>query len=89
MIYLSADIKEFLYIVKSFKHNFFFLVLGQRTIGVITKLDLMDKGTDAREILENRLLPLRRGVLKKPLTLFLSVVICRRSSFAPLFCEYH
>jgi len=23
----------------------------------------MDKGTDAREILENRLLPLRRGVL--------------------------
>nr|XP_040040633.1 dynamin-1-like [Gasterosteus aculeatus aculeatus] len=35
---------------------------GQRTIGVITKLDLMDKGTDARNILENRLLPLRRGV---------------------------
>ncbi|KAM9848253.1 dynamin 3a [Aulostomus maculatus] len=34
---------------------------GQRTIGVITKLDLMDEGTDAREILENRLLPLRRG----------------------------
>ncbi|XP_047229994.1 dynamin 3a isoform X2 [Girardinichthys multiradiatus] len=36
---------------------------GQRTIGVITKLDLMDKGTDAREILENRLLPLRRGYI--------------------------
>uniref|UniRef100_A0A915J3S6 dynamin GTPase n=1 Tax=Romanomermis culicivorax TaxID=13658 RepID=A0A915J3S6_ROMCU len=34
---------------------------GHRTIGVITKLDLMDQGTDAREILENRLLPLRRG----------------------------
>jgi hypothetical protein len=34
---------------------------GLRTIGVITKLDLMDEGTDAREILENRLLPLRRG----------------------------
>lgn len=34
---------------------------GQRTIGVITKLDLMDKGTDAREILENKLLPLHRG----------------------------
>ncbi|XP_013883059.1 dynamin-2 [Austrofundulus limnaeus] len=34
---------------------------GQRTIGVITKLDLMDEGTDAREILENRLLPLPRG----------------------------
>ncbi|KRY75464.1 Dynamin [Trichinella pseudospiralis] len=36
---------------------------GQRTIGVITKLDLMDEGTDAREILENRLLPLRRGTV--------------------------
>uniref|UniRef100_A0A4W5NZG7 dynamin GTPase n=1 Tax=Hucho hucho TaxID=62062 RepID=A0A4W5NZG7_9TELE len=36
---------------------------GQRTIGVITKLDLMDKGTDARHILENRLLPLRRGCI--------------------------
>jgi len=36
---------------------------GLRTIGVITKLDLMDEGTDAREILENRLLPLRRGYI--------------------------
>ncbi|KAM8874773.1 dynamin 3a isoform 2-T2 [Spinachia spinachia] len=36
---------------------------GQRTIGVITKLDLMDEGTDARNILENRLLPLRRGYI--------------------------
>lgn len=34
---------------------------GLRTIGVITKLDLMDEGTDAKEILENKLLPLRRG----------------------------
>jgi len=32
-----------------------------RTIGVITKLDLMDDGTDARDILENKTLPLRRG----------------------------
>uniref|UniRef100_A0A671M316 dynamin GTPase n=1 Tax=Sinocyclocheilus anshuiensis TaxID=1608454 RepID=A0A671M316_9TELE len=36
---------------------------GLRTIGVITKLDLMDEGTDAREILENKLLPLRRGYM--------------------------
>ncbi|XP_074524184.1 dynamin 3a isoform X2 [Halichoeres trimaculatus] len=36
---------------------------GLRTIGVITKLDLMDAGTDAREILENKLLPLRRGYI--------------------------
>lgn len=34
---------------------------GLRTIGVITKLDLMDEGTDARDVLENKLLPLRRG----------------------------
>lgn len=45
------------------KANFLVLLSGQRTIGVITKLDLMDEGTNAREILENRLLPLRRGVL--------------------------
>lgn len=37
------------------------LCVGMRTIGVITKLDLMDEGTDAKEILENKLLPLRRG----------------------------
>ncbi|CAH1721407.1 unnamed protein product [Chironomus riparius] len=36
---------------------------GIRTIGVITKLDLMDEGTDARDVLENRLLPLRRGYI--------------------------
>ncbi|XP_063076106.1 dynamin-3 isoform X3 [Engraulis encrasicolus] len=36
---------------------------GLRTIGVMTKLDLMDEGTDARDILENKLLPLRRGYI--------------------------
>ncbi|CAL1588173.1 unnamed protein product [Knipowitschia caucasica] len=36
---------------------------GTRTIGVITKLDLMDEGTDAKDILENKLLPLRRGYI--------------------------
>ena len=39
----------------------YILLQGLRTIGVLTKLDLMDEGTDAREILENKLLPLRRG----------------------------
>lgn len=34
---------------------------GLRTIGVITKLDLMDEGTDARDALENKVIPLRRG----------------------------
>lgn len=40
------------------------LLVGTRTIGVITKLDLMDSGTDAKDILENRILPLRRGIIK-------------------------
>lgn len=31
---------------------------------MITKLDLMDEGTDAKDILENKLLPLRRGESK-------------------------
>ena len=34
---------------------------GNRTIGVLTKLDLMDPGTDAVEVLQNRVIPLRRG----------------------------
>ncbi|KAI0989351.1 hypothetical protein GJ496_010795 [Pomphorhynchus laevis] len=34
---------------------------GLRTIGVLTKLDMMDAGTDSRNILENRVFPLRRG----------------------------
>ncbi len=33
--------------------------LGLRTIGVLTKLDLMDDGTDCRDVIENKLLPLR------------------------------
>lgn len=37
--------------------------LCERTIGVITKLDLMDEGTDARDVLENRKLPLCRGYI--------------------------
>lgn len=34
---------------------------GLRTVGVITKLDLMDRGTDAYDILTNKLIPLRLG----------------------------
>lgn len=34
---------------------------GLRTIGVITKLDLMDEGTDAKDVLDNKVFPLRRG----------------------------
>uniref|UniRef100_A0A1J3C895 Dynamin-related protein 3A n=1 Tax=Noccaea caerulescens TaxID=107243 RepID=A0A1J3C895_NOCCA len=34
---------------------------GHRTIGVITKLDIMDKGTDARNLLLGKIVPLRLG----------------------------
>lgn len=43
--------------------TFLSLSLGVRTIGVLTKLDLMDEGTDARDILENKILALRRGYI--------------------------
>lgn len=36
---------------------------GNRTIGVLTKLDLMDPGTDASEVLNNQLIPLRKGYI--------------------------
>lgn len=36
---------------------------GLRTIGVITKLDIMDAGTDARNIFEGKEFPLRRGYI--------------------------
>jgi len=36
---------------------------GDRTIGVLTKLDLMDPGTDVSEIMHNRVIPLRRGYI--------------------------
>ncbi|GIY66189.1 dynamin-2, partial [Caerostris extrusa] len=35
----------------------------ERTICVLTKLDLMDRGTDARDILENRVLPIAKGYI--------------------------
>ncbi|KAL9093612.1 MAG: hypothetical protein Q9159_000141 [Coniocarpon cinnabarinum] len=34
---------------------------GQRTIGVLTKVDLMDEGTDVVDILAGRIVPLRLG----------------------------
>ncbi|KAM0260700.1 hypothetical protein ACHAQJ_002616 [Trichoderma viride] len=34
---------------------------GQRTIGVLTKVDLMEEGTDVIDILSNRIIPLRLG----------------------------
>ena len=34
---------------------------GMRTVGVLTKLDIMDKGTDAVRMLRNDVVPLRMG----------------------------
>jgi dynamin 1-like protein len=36
---------------------------GKRTVGVLTKLDLMDPGTDCADILMNKVIPLRRGYI--------------------------
>jgi len=36
---------------------------GHRTVGVLTKLDLMDHGTDAREVLGGKVYPLRHGYI--------------------------
>lgn len=53
-----------------------FFSIGQRTIGVITKLDLMDEGTDARDVLENKLLPLRRGMFPHALSFIQISFLC-------------
>ena len=34
---------------------------GARTLGVLTKIDLMDRGTDARDVLSGKVLPLQHG----------------------------
>jgi GTPase SAR1 family protein len=36
---------------------------GQRTIGVLTKIDIMDKGTDCLDILKNKTYPLKLGYI--------------------------
>lgn len=61
--YLQQKQRVMSYVLRYlFSLNLFsYSCVGIRTIGVITKLDLMDEGTDAKEILENKLLPLRRG----------------------------
>lgn len=36
---------------------------GQRTIGVLTKIDIMDQGTDCMDILQNKVYPLKLGYI--------------------------
>lgn len=38
-------------------------VAGRRTLAVITKLDLMDAGTDAMDMLCGRVIPVKLGIL--------------------------
>ncbi|KAE8672708.1 hypothetical protein F3Y22_tig00111835pilonHSYRG00251 [Hibiscus syriacus] len=46
---------------------------GYRTIGVITKLDKMDRGTDARNLLLGKVIPLRLGYIAEIKILSLSL----------------
>ena len=34
---------------------------GDRTLGVLTKIDIMDKGTSAKDTLMNKVIPLKLG----------------------------
>ncbi len=45
---------------------------GVRTVGVVTKLDIMDRGTDAAAILRNEVVPLRMGYIGTGVHLTLS-----------------
>jgi replication fork clamp-binding protein CrfC len=36
---------------------------GERTIGVLTKVDIMDKGTDCMDVLSGKVYPLKRGYI--------------------------
>ncbi len=41
----------------------FGLCPGRRTLAVITKLDLMDQGTDAMDVLCGRVIPVKLGII--------------------------
>jgi GTPase SAR1 family protein len=36
---------------------------GDRTVGVLTKIDLMDKGTDCLDVLDGKVVPLKKGYI--------------------------
>lgn len=40
-----------------------FLSSGRRTLAVVTKLDLMDAGTDAMDVLMGRVIPVKLGII--------------------------
>ena len=51
---------------------------GTRTLGVLTKLDLMDRGTNALDALQGRVIPLRLG--------YVAVINRSQVSFISLYC---
>ena len=53
----DITISDGLYLSKQFDYS------GERTLGVLTKVDLMDKGTNCKEILSNKLIPLKYGYI--------------------------
>lgn len=40
-----------------------YLSSGRRTLAVVTKLDLMDAGTDAMDVLMGRVIPVKLGII--------------------------
>ncbi len=40
-----------------------FYFIGRRTLAVLTKLDLMDRGTDAYDVLCGRIIPVKLGII--------------------------
>ena len=38
-------------------------IVGRRTLAVVTKLDLMDAGTDAMDVLCGRVIPVKLGII--------------------------
>lgn len=42
-----------------YKKNF----VGNRTLAVLTKLDLMDNGTDAMDVLTGKIVPVKLGII--------------------------
>lgn len=40
-----------------------FYSIGRRTLAVVTKLDLMDAGTDAMDVLMGRVIPVKLGII--------------------------
>lgn len=48
---------------------------GRRTLAVVTKLDLMDAGTDAIDILCGRVIPVKLGIIGMFFNLFLATIV--------------